>query len=507
MKPLKPGTYQAEPGSCYNSPKEIFGFRTPPQDGAPLEIAQAFLRANFSLLRLEPDLSGLRHQRTVTGLGATHVIMQQYVHDRPVDRAYVTVHLNNKGQVYLVKNRAMPRAMLPKPAKYRLSKIEAVQWASALLPGIPRPTTCLEAKRRWFAKERKLIAAWRIYLERRNPQEEWIVYVDGQDGGKLRCHQILKRATGRALIFDPSPVIALGDYKSLLREGDKPRRPPPEAYTSVMLYGLKPTGRLEGKRVTTSPTRMSRRVKRRNFDFRFRSHENGFEEVMVYYHIDQAVHYLEKLGYRNGRAIFRKPVRVNVNGSKQDNAWYSPGKRLLTYGTGQIDEAEDGETILHELGHAIQDAIIPGFGRSPQAKAIGEGFGDYFAASFFADKKPERYRTTVITWDGLLIGLSEDRRPPGLRRVDERFTFDDFRPRADEHANGMIWSATLWDLRRRLGRDIADHIVLDSHFQLDGYTTFARAARAMLDADQNLYGGIHHEIMIRVFGRRHLRWN
>jgi hypothetical protein len=29
----------------------------------------------------------------------------------------------------------------------------------------------------------------------------------------------------------------------------------------------------------------------------------------------------------------------------------------------------------------------------------------------------------------------------------------------------------------------------------------------MLDADQNLYGGIHHEIMIRVFGRRHLRWN
>src|SRR5262249_19534962 len=159
------------------------------------------------------------------------------------------------------------------------------------------------------------------------------------------------------------------------------RRPPVEAYTKVMLYGLKPNGRLEGKRVTTSPTRPKRRVRRRNFDFTFRSHEKGFEEVMVYYHIDQAVHYLEKLGYRNERAIFREPVRVNVNGSKQDNAWYSPGKKLLTYGNGKIDEAEDGETILHELGHAIQDAIVPGFGRSTQAKAIGEGFGDYFAAS------------------------------------------------------------------------------------------------------------------------------
>ena len=69
----------------------------------------------------------------------------------------------------------------------------------------------------------------------------------------------------------------------------------------------------------------------------------------------------------------------------------------------------------------------------------------------------------------------------------------------------MIWSATLWDLRRRLGRDIADRVVLESHFQLDGYTTFARAARALLDADQNLYGGIHREIMKRVFARRRVK--
>jgi len=30
---------------------------------------------------------------------------------------------------------------------------------------------------------------------------------------------------------------------------------------------------------------------------------------------------------------------------------------MLTFGTGAIDDAEDAQTILHELGHVIQDAI------------------------------------------------------------------------------------------------------------------------------------------------------
>jgi len=52
-----------------------------------------------------------------------------------------------------------------------------------------------------------------------------------------------------------------------------------------------------------------------------------------------------------------------------------------------MDDAEDGETVLHEFGHAIQDAICPDFGQSPEAAAMGEGFGDYFAGSFFAAKR------------------------------------------------------------------------------------------------------------------------
>ena len=73
---------------------------------------------------------------------------------------------------------------------------------------------------------------------------------------------------------------------------------------------------------------------------------------------------------------------------------------------------------------------------------------------------------------------------------------------ADEHENGKIWSGTLWAIRRAVGRDVADRIVVESHFQLDGFTTFDRGARAVLDADRHLYRGRHAPRLRRIFRRR-----
>jgi hypothetical protein len=109
----------------------------------------------------------------------------------------------------------------------------------------------------------------------------------------------------------------------------------------VVLRGLKGNGRLEGKRVSTSPTNPRRRVLRRSHDFRFESREKGFEEAMVYHHVDAAVRYLESLGYRGRRAIFVDAIGVDVNGTREDNSWYSLWLKELTFGTGAIDDAED----------------------------------------------------------------------------------------------------------------------------------------------------------------------
>jgi hypothetical protein len=202
-------------------------------------------------------------------------------------------------------------------------------------------------------------------------------------------------------------------------------------------------------------------------------------------------------------------VPINARASRADQSWYSPGTRWLEFGTGDVDDAEDGETILHEFGHALQDALCPDFGHSSEAAAMGEGFGDYFAASFFAHKKQspraKRLLAAVMTWDGILFSDPNDATtPPCVRRLDSRRSYETFdhSEKADEHDNGEIWSAALWDIWHAVGRKVADAIIIESHFQVDGFTTFARGARGILDADRYLHRGKHLRALRRIFRRR-----
>jgi hypothetical protein len=106
-----------------------------------------------------------------------------------------------------------------------------------------------------------------------------------------------------------------------------------------------------------------------------------------------------------------------------------------------------------------------------------------------------------MTWDGIVDDTGYD--PPCVRRLDEPVTFENFLHKEEnEHTNGRIWSATLWDIRKALGREVADQIIIESHFQLDAFTRFARGARAILDADRNLHDGAHAEELRGIFHRR-----
>jgi hypothetical protein len=106
-----------------------------------------------------------------------------------------------------------------------------------------------------------------------------------------------------------------------------------------------------------------------------------------------------------------------------------------------------------------------------------------------------------MTWDAI---TDDEHYPPCLRRVDEKVTFESFdhEEDADEHENGLIWSATLWDIWRAIGRRAADRIIIESHFQLDAFTTLARGARAIIDADRNLYSGKHRTRLVAIFRAR-----
>ena len=472
-----------------------------------MSIARAVLKANADLL----GISRVRlNARTVKrSVGANHVIFTQLMDNKPIHRAYVTVHLDTAGRAYLIKNRAVPTALLPSPVgAFTIAREQARQRALKALRGSGVQLAVLDERKCWYPRGMKVLPSYRVRIHRTklSTRGEWIVFVHAQRGTVLSKYDNLSARAIRARVFDPHPLARVEDWRvlagpvgssaSVVRRA---LRPPEQAYRTVTLRDVSASGLLDGPRVSTRLTRNRVRVRDA---FGTPASGAGFEEVMVYYHLSEAIRYLESLGFCGARRIFESAIAVNARGTRDDNSWYSPGLRTLTFGTGGIDDAEDGEMIVHELGHAIQDAICPDFGQSPEAAAMGEGFGDYLAASLFADKKPRALRTLVMSWDAFEVSELE---PPRLRTVDEPLTYESFDhdPDADEHDNGRIWAAALWAVRGCYRRPSdADRAIIESHFQLDGFTTFARGARAILDADRNLYQGVRISRLKEVFRRR-----
>lgn len=498
MHRLSPRSLKIVPGRYYDTPKELWGFQSERGVGSAERIAHAFLEANHEILGIELGPLSHKRPRVLHGLGAEHVIFQQRWKRHRVHRGYVTVHIGLKDRrVYLVKSRAAPRDVLEKALEGGVTERQAIRTALARRRGRGQNSVVGRSELMWFPAKRLLHPAWRVRVHRTKPRAEFIVYVSAETGAVMQSYDNLAAVTGRGRVFVPNPMARDRAFEPL-DERRHVQRPGAAAYLEVRLAGLRGNGYLDGVRTTTVLTK--HRVRSRNHEFRMNWNQAGFEEVSSYYHIDRAIAYLQDLGYIGARRIFEAPLQINARGTREDNSWYSPGERALTFGTGGVDDAEDGETVLHEFGHALQDAICPDFGQSPEAAAMGEGFGDYFAGSFFENRKPPRYRLTVMAWDG----ATEPGDPPCVRRLDSPRTYETFDHShgADEHYNGEIWSATLWEVREALGRSRADQVIVDSHFQLDGFTTFARGARAIIDADQHLNRGVNEARLKRIFHRR-----
>jgi hypothetical protein len=360
MRALKKRTYKTVPGEYYGTPKEIWGFREK-GTGKPRDIARDFLCANAELLGLDKKLLGLRFQKTIRSLSAHHVIFQQVYCERRVHRAYVTVHVANDDRVYLAKNRAMPNHLITAKPKFELTKRELVRRARKSLPQESRRCETQNMEEMWYPREDRLIPVCRVRLARRRPAEEWIVYVNAATGGIVSKYDNLAWAKGRALVFQPSPATALDGHEDLLNENMNPIKPPLQAYRLVTLWDLDGTGHLDGKRVSTKPTHRNHRVRRSSNDFIFESRQKGFEAASVYHHLDSAIYYLETLGYSGSKRIFKKPLAVNVNGTPEDNSWYSPWNKQLTFGTGEIDDAEGRPEELPQAPNKGSEASLRDF--------------------------------------------------------------------------------------------------------------------------------------------------
>jgi hypothetical protein len=288
--------------------------------------------------------------------------------------------------------------------------------------------------------------------------------------------------TAPAQVFFPNPVQSLED-ESLTDRKDADYAALGPAYERRMLTDLDGSGTLTGAyaRVVSQTGTPARDT---GSGFIYGRDEDQFEQVMGYYWVTQAQLYIQSLGFgRTLPAVNKRQQLLRIDQFGGDNSFYSDGTRKLTItlGKGGVDDAEDAEVIVHEYGHSVQDAQVPGFGASPDAGAIGEAFGDYLAVTVTTAVTGSDFELPCVAdWDSVSYTTEE---PHCLRRVDgEKHYPEDLDPQREVHDDGEIWSAALWRARA-LVRDPAktDRVIIAAQFGFEPDTSFKQAAEQTIE--------------------------
>ena len=308
---------------------------------------------------------------------------------------------------------------------------------------------------------------------------------------------------GKASVFISNPVQSSGD-QSLTDQKDAAAAVPASAYYEVALTNLDGSGYLRGDWANVRST-TGNAAYAADGVFRYTRNDDRFEQVMAYFWVTEAQRYLQSLGFGSDLDpvnLESQDVRINQYG--QDNSFSWSKHDYIRLGKGGVDDAEDGEVIVHEYGHAVHDAQVDGFGASLEAGAIGEAFGDYLAVTVglvvaaqhgVAVNAPA---ACVADWDAVSYTRTE---PHCLRRIDKDKHYpDDLTGRI--HADGEIWSRALWDIRQALGATGADRIIINAQFGFAADTSFSTAAKTTYETALLMYGAAAANSVKTAFNAR-----
>jgi hypothetical protein len=308
---------------------------------------------------------------------------------------------------------------------------------------------------------------------------------------------------GRAggTVFDPNPVQQLG-IQTLTDNKDADYAALAPAYRRVVLTDLDASGTLTGRYVRVkSATGAAAQTVGGDFPDWHRDVDQ-FEQVMGYYWVTTAQHYLQSLGFGSSlRGVNQRQIELRINQFGGDNSFFREDKANITLGKGGVDDAEDAEVIIHEYGHSVQDGQVTGFGTNLESGSIGEGFSDYLAVvvtSWASGRPTLTPEACIADWDAISYTRNE---PHCLRRLDGTKHYPE-NVVGEVHRDGEIWSAALYDIRGALGDRTATTLIVDAQFDFAVDTSFRDAALDTVAAAQRLYGTATAKTVRAVFTAR-----
>ncbi|HWI75132.1 MAG TPA: M36 family metallopeptidase, partial [Baekduia sp.] len=217
----------------------------------------------------------------------------------------------------------------------------------------------------------------------------------------------------------------------------------------------------------------------------------------------------------------------------------SPTMQMYLFDSPAANGGDDATIVYHEYTHGLTNRLVGGDGQAngldaKQSEAMGEGWSDWYALDFLTadgkitdtsapgDEVIGAYVTnntnTGIRYNAIdcPVGATADQHCPGTSSAGSGgFTFADLglvadyqgtdRPVFEVHADGEIWSETLWDLRTAIGGSAARKLITSALRLSPKAPSFLDMRNAILQADTAAHAAgdpSHHDVIWSVFAQR-----
>ena len=464
------------------------GYRVEPGD--PKTMAAQYLRENVTLLHLAAaDLNDIEHRWTWSSPAGTTVRFRQTVAGIPLYGAEIAVTLDNDATVVFVMNGYKPGITLGSTVpvvtahEARRAAIDYLQARGGF--GFDRTRLVVHAR----SGVSRL--AWEVKLvPRTSPIGDWEVLIDAHTGEIFKVVDNALSVDGSSNIFNPDPLSSAGaSYgdPGFTDGGDADTTQLTGQLFNMVLRDITLNGGtyslvgpyaaigdfespFKGTFAQSSPS------------FAFTRTQDGFEAVNTYYHIDNIMRYLNlTLGVPVKPFQYKDGVQYDPHGlSGTDNSHYVPSTGRLAFGEGGVDDAEDVDVVIHELGHGLHDWVTGG--SLSQVNGLSEGVGDFVAASYSRSlgqwTPADSEYNWVFNWDG--------HNPFWGGRITNYTGHYPEDLTGQIHTDGQIWSTCMMRVWDQIGRDQTERAHWTGLGMTNSNSNQEDAAQAVLTAAVNL---------------------
>lgn len=435
---------------------------------------------------------------------------QHMINNVPVFGSEFVINFSSKNEVVFSSN-SYDNSVSKIDTNPAISDKDAISLANKALNSTNSEITYQDSKLFVYKNQDQSILAYRIILHLEDKPGDWEVFVDAKSSQIISIkdvafyhHKVKKEeakevsavpmfkaplafVSGTGMVFNPDPLsqahVAYGGNYS--DNNDATNAQLDAARVSVVLPEIDFTAGVYRLKSSYTDIGDFERPKNGLFTqatsaFNFNREQDGFEAVNTFYHIDKSLRYIDQIlgvtcvPQSNGGLVIFDPHGLRGD----DNSHFLPSTDEIAFGEGCVDDAEDADVILHELGHGLDDWMTGG----NASNFTGEGNGDYWAQSY--SRSLNQWLPTdpayhyQFSWDG-------HNECWGGRTTNYAPTYPGGLT-GSIHTDGQIWATALMKIYDVIGRTKMDKAFLEGLALTNTGTDQAEAAIAVRQAAINM---------------------